>query len=196
MKIKKALTSDLDSELSILSSLRQETKFHDGAAHVISMLDWFVIRGPIGDHLCLVFEALGPSISAILDLSPKNLKPTARGFTGTGLPLPMATRILRQILLGISYLHSKDVIHGDIHCGNLLLVPPKLNLANTDNLAPDKAEGNLPVTRLDRKIDLSAPRYTATTISYLSKANQGSDQIFQISDLGSGEQSARLGVIE
>lgn len=108
----------------------------------------------------------------------------------------MAKSILRQILLGISYLHSKHVIHGDIHCGNLLLVPPKLNLANTDNLAPDKAEGNFPVTRLDGKIDLSAPQYTDTTISYLSQVYRGSDQIVQISDLGSGEQSARLGVIE
>ena len=104
------------------------------------MLNWFVIRGPIGDHLCLVFDALGPSISAIIDLSPMNLKPTARGFTGTGFPLPMAKRILRQILLGISYLHSRYVIHEDIHCGNLLLVPPNPNLANTDNLAPGRAE--------------------------------------------------------
>lgn len=157
------------------------------------MLHWFVIRGPIGDHLCLVFEALGPSISAILDMSPKYLKPGARVFTGTRFPLPMAKSILRQILLGISYLHSKHVIHGDIHCGNLLLVPPKLNLANADNLAPDKAEGNFPAPRLD---DLSAPRYRVTTISYLSQANRGSDQIVQISDLGSGEQSARLGVIK
>lgn len=108
----------------------------------------------------------------------------------------MAKRILRQILLDISYLHARYVIHGDIHCGNLLLVPPNLNLANTDKLAPDKAEGNFLFTRLDGKTDLSAPRYTATTISYLSKANRGSDQIFQISDLGSGEQYARFGIIE
>lgn len=38
LKIKKALTSSDDSELSILNSLCQKTEFHDGAAHVISML--------------------------------------------------------------------------------------------------------------------------------------------------------------
>lgn len=157
MKIKKTYTSDHDSELSILNSLYQKNKFHDGVAHVISMLHWFVIRGSIGNHLCLVFEALGPSFSAILDLLPKYLKPGVRVFTGASFPLPMAKRILCQILLGISYLYSKHVIYGDIHCGNLLLIPPNLNLANSDNLAPYKAEGNFLVTRLDPKIDLSAP---------------------------------------
>lgn len=200
MKIKKAYTSSDDSELSILNSLCQKTEVHDGAAYVISMLKWFVILGPGGKHLCLVFEVLGPSVSAILEWTPEYRISTPRGVRGSRFPLPMAKRILRQILLGISYLHSNRIIHGDMHCGNLLLVPPNLHLANTDdsanmdNWAADKAEG--PVTRLDIKIDLSAPRYVATATSPLSKANRGSNPIVQISDLGSGEPSARLGVID
>lgn len=163
------------------------------------MLNYFVIRGPNGHHLCPFYEALGPSVSATLELTPEYWIPTARGFMGSRFPLLMAKRILRQIILGISYLHSKRVIHGDLHCGNLLLVPPNLDtddLANMDNLAADKAEGNFPVTRLDGRIDLSAPRYIATATSPLCKANRGSDRIVQISDLSSGEPSARLGVID
>lgn len=104
VKIKKAYASDHDLELSILNSLCQKTIFHDGAAHVILMLHWFVIRSRIGNHLCLVFEALGSSISAVLDSSLMYLKPGARMFTGTRFPLLMAKKILWQILFGISYL--------------------------------------------------------------------------------------------
>lgn len=34
----------------------------------------------------------------------------------------MAKRILRQVLLGIPFLHSLGVIHGDIHTGNILFL--------------------------------------------------------------------------
>ena len=196
MKIKKASTSIEDSELSILHNLRLNTGFHDGAAHVISMLNAFILLGPNGNHLCLVFEALGPSVSDMLEFTPEYWTPTPRGFSSSRFPLWMSKRILRHILLGISYLHANHVIHGDIHCGNLLFVPPNLDLANMDNLAADEAEGNFPIKRLDGKIDMLARRYIATATPPLSKANGGSDLIVQISDLGSGEPSARPGVID
>ena len=136
------------------------TKFHDGAAHVILMLDSFILLGPNGKHLCLVFEVLGPTVAYRLEFTPEYWTPTPRGSISSRFPLWMSERILRHVHLGISYLHANHVIHGDIHCGNLLLVPPNLDLANTDDLAnmdhlaADEAEGNFPVKRLDGKIDI------------------------------------------
>lgn len=178
------------------------TKFHDGAAHVILMLDLFILLGPNGKHLCLVFEVLGSTIADRLEFTSEYWTSTPRGSISSRFPLWMSKRILRHVLLGISYLHANHVIHEDIHCDKLLFVPPNLDLANTDHLAnsdhlaADEAEGNFPVKRLDVKIDMLASRYIATATPPLNKANKGSDLIVQISDLGSGESSARLGVID
>lgn len=172
------------------------TKFHDGAIHVISMLDSFILLGPNGKHLCLVFEVLGSTVADRLEFTPEYWTPTPRGSISSRFPLWMSKRILRHVLLGISYLHANHVIHGDINCGNLLFVPPNLDLANMDHLAADEAEGNSPVKRSDGKLDMLASRYIATSTPPLSKANRVSDLTVQISDLGSGEPSARPGVID
>ena len=63
-------------------------------------------------------------------------------------------------------------------------------MANMDDWAADEAEGNVPVTRLDGKIDKSAPRYIAIATPFLLKANRGSDLVVQISYLSSGRPSA------
>ena len=115
VKIKTVKNSIRDSELSILSGLRHKTGFSDtGAAHVISLLDSFVLQvlqGPNGQHLCLVFEALGQCVSPMLEFTPGYRRETPRGFVSCRFPLWMAKRILRHILLGISNLHSNGVIH-------------------------------------------------------------------------------------
>lgn len=67
----------------------------------------------------------------------------------------MVKRILRRVLLGITYLHSHGIIHGGLHFGNLLFVVPNLDVANTDDLAImdqlaiDEAVWNIPLKRLD-----------------------------------------------
>lgn len=66
---------------------------------------------------------------------------------------------------------------------------PNRELANTDGLANDESLGNYLVTRLDGKVNKSAPRYIAIASSFDKKAKclRGSDLVVQISDLGSGK---------
>ena len=110
----------------------------------------------------------------------------------------MVKSILRHVLLGIAYLHSHGILHGDIHDGNLLFVVPNLDVANTDDLAImdqlaiDEAPWNIPLKRLDGKLDESAPRYIPISCPLFREANRGSDFIVKISDLGSGKSPKDL----
>lgn len=73
----------------------------------------------------------------------------------------MVKRTLRHILLGIAYLHSHGIIHGDIRDSNLLFVVSSLDVANTDELAImdqlaiDEAPWDIPLKRLDGNLDES-----------------------------------------
>lgn len=67
----------------------------------------------------------------------------------------MAKKISKDELLGISYLHSQGITHGDIHFGNVSFVAP--NLSFTDQLACNETETNMTLRRSDGKLDMSAP---------------------------------------
>ncbi|KAA6354107.1 MAG: hypothetical protein EZS28_050366, partial [Streblomastix strix] len=44
--------------------------------------------------------------------------------TGIDLPIPLIRVIMRQILQGLNYIHSKGIIHRDIKGGNILMHSP------------------------------------------------------------------------
>ena len=133
VKVKMAQNSIKNSDLPILCYLHQKTGA--GAAHVISLLDCFALKGPNGSHICLVTEALGPSLSDMLESTPEYRTGARSGFSSSRFPLWMVKRILRHVLLGIAYLHSHGIIHGDIRDSNILFVVPNLDIATTDDLA-------------------------------------------------------------
>ena len=68
---------------------------HPGVAHVSRFLGSFLAQSTHGDHICFVFEVLGPSIA--------NLR---RAFGVPGLTLPVVKAIARQCLLALDYLHD------------------------------------------------------------------------------------------
>lgn len=70
------------------------------------LLDHFYFYGPHGTHLCLVSEVLGESIRRL------SLK-----YNRNFLPIPFVKQITKQVLTGLDYLHSHDIIHtGIISC--------------------------------------------------------------------------------
>lgn len=186
VKVKTAENSIKNSELPILYYLHQKT-----GAHIISLLDFFALKGPNGSHICLVTEALGPSLSDMLESTPEYRTPARSGFSSYRFPLWMVKRILRQVLLGIAYLYSHGIIHGDIRDSNMLFVAPNLDVANTDDLvimdqlAIDEAPWNIPLKRLDGKLDKSAPRYIPISCPLYEEGYRGSDFVVKISDLKS-----------
>ena len=73
---------------------------HTGGNYVLEMLDKFDIRGPNGNHQCIVLELLGPSLTTVLD--------DLRGV----LPLDVARKVSMQLAEGLSYLHASGIVHG------------------------------------------------------------------------------------
>ena len=94
-----------------------------GKDHVTQLLDTFEHHGPNGTHQCLAFDVMGPSSTVMFENLPKELRgtgsQTAHEKRGR-YPLWMAKSLLRQVLLGLDFLHRNDIIHGDVQPGNVL----------------------------------------------------------------------------
>lgn len=70
-----------------------------------------------------------------------NWAPEYHNGTVSIFPRRMVKRILRQVLLGISFLHSHGVIHGDIHTGNLLFLAPGFDSCIVEKVEDDENAG-------------------------------------------------------
>ena len=95
---------DLDEE-GILQRILKSRKevHHPGAAHVLSLFDSFRFNGPLGEHLCLVTEVLSFDLNFF-----RKAQPDSR------VSIPIVKRIVRQILLGLEFLHTQC---GIVHTG-------------------------------------------------------------------------------
>lgn len=88
-------------ELDILKHIRAQRASNPGANHVLGLLDDFEHCGPNGNHVCLVFKAMGPTMARYRHLFPK-----------PRVPLPLLRDISKQLLTALSFLHDTcRVIH-------------------------------------------------------------------------------------
>lgn len=100
----KILVSDESSkttERDFLRLLRDVDSPHPGQQFIPRLLDHFSFEGPNGHHLCLVQEPAGCSIAGAKDDSVKWM-----------FPVETARSIAAQLIMGLSYLHSRQVCHG------------------------------------------------------------------------------------
>lgn len=100
-------------------------------------------------------------------------------------PIWMVKRILYHTLLGIEFLHSNGVAHGDLQRGNLLFPVKDLDIVGEEELSRNDQVSE-PVRRLDGRTDLWAPKYLAIDqpLSQYIDVNPGFN--LKISDLGGG----------
>ncbi|KAF3287314.1 hypothetical protein TWF970_007042 [Orbilia oligospora] len=181
LKIKTAKDSVEDQEVVVLNHLNDSRASTAGSEHVIRLKDSFYHQGPNGNHLCLVFELLGDNIYSILE----DYSSEITGFSGrlTKFPMPVAKRILKEILLGLNFLHQNGVVHGDLHPGNFLSSVKGLNSLETRNFMARIREATVEVKRIDEKLDRWAPKYLAMP-QPLVETNQRLVSPIKISDLG------------
>ncbi|RAQ48421.1 hypothetical protein AFGD_008417 [Aspergillus flavus] len=98
LNILKADASKDNKELSILLQLSGSALEHPGKNHLMNLLDHFEHHSPNGTHLCLVLPVMISDGEAV---------------TITGRPHYAADiqEVSRQILLGLDFLHTSDIIH-------------------------------------------------------------------------------------
>lgn len=98
-------------EIKLLKTVRNTDPNDPSRERVVQLLDDFKISGVNGTHVCMVFEVLGYHLLKWIIKSNYQ-----------GLPLPCVKSIIKQVLQGLDYLHSKcKIIHTDIKPENILL---------------------------------------------------------------------------
>ncbi|KAF7667645.1 hypothetical protein LDENG_00055820 [Lucifuga dentata] len=98
-------------EIKLLRCVRESDPNDPNKDMVVQLIDDFKISGVNGIHVCMVFEVLGHHLLKWIIKSNYQ-----------GLPLPCVKSIIRQVLQGLDYLHSKcKIIHTDIKPENILM---------------------------------------------------------------------------
>ncbi|XP_065347129.1 SRSF protein kinase 3-like [Cloeon dipterum] len=98
-------------EIKLLKCVREADPSDTKREKTVALLDDFKITGVNGTHVCMVFEVLGVNLLKLIIRSNYQ-----------GIPLSNVRTIIRQVLLGLDYLHAKcKIIHTDIKPENILL---------------------------------------------------------------------------
>uniref|UniRef100_UPI0037E8B885 SRSF protein kinase 2 isoform X2 n=1 Tax=Semicossyphus pulcher TaxID=241346 RepID=UPI0037E8B885 len=98
-------------EIKLLRCVRESDPNDPNKDMVVQLIDDFKISGVNGIHVCMVFEVLGHHLLKWIIKSNYQ-----------GLPLACVKSIIRQVLQGLDYLHTKcKIIHTDIKPENILM---------------------------------------------------------------------------
>jgi serine/threonine-protein kinase SRPK3 len=99
----KALDKGNSDEITMLKKIAATDRSHNGSRHVMEYYETFDLPGPHGLHKCIVTEVLGISLD-YLRREGGDLRLGAR----------VVKTVIRQVLLGLDYLHNSC---GIVHAG-------------------------------------------------------------------------------
>ncbi|KAM6300831.1 SRSF protein kinase 3-like [Aegotheles albertisi] len=111
LKSRESFAEVAQDEVALLRCVSSMKKKDQAGENIVCLLDDFRMIGKNGFHVCLVFEALGPSLRCLMG-----------NYAAQGLPLPFVKKSLQQVLAGLHFLHTRcRIIHADIKPENVLL---------------------------------------------------------------------------
>lgn len=91
---------DKTQEVAISHHLKHIDADHPGQSYLRVALDDFHIKGPYGNHQCLVFPALGMSLTSLRDL-----------FDEGALDKTLLQRFLLVIVTALDFMHQAGIVH-------------------------------------------------------------------------------------
>ncbi|KAJ4756364.1 hypothetical protein LUZ62_090769 [Rhynchospora pubera] len=110
IKIIRGIKKYRDAAMIEIDVLQQLGKYDSIGSRCVQIRNWFDYR----NHICIVFEKLGPSL---FDFLRKN---NYRAF-----PIDLVREFARQLLESIAFMHDLRLIHTDLKPENILLVSPE-----------------------------------------------------------------------
>ncbi|KAG9138015.1 hypothetical protein Leryth_001279 [Lithospermum erythrorhizon] len=109
IKIVRGVSKYREAAMIEIDMLQQLGKHDKGGNRCVQIQNWFDYR----NHICIVFEKLGPSLYDFL--RKNNYRP---------FPIDHVREIGRQLLECIAFMHDLHLIHTDLKPENILLVSP------------------------------------------------------------------------
>ncbi|XP_042003470.1 serine/threonine-protein kinase AFC3-like isoform X2 [Salvia splendens] len=107
IKIIRSIRKYRDAAMIEIDVLQRLAKYDKKESHCVKMHRWFDYR----NHICIVFEKLGPSL---FDFLKRNKY--------SPFPVDLVREFGRQLLESVAYMHDLRLIHTDLKPENILLV--------------------------------------------------------------------------
>ncbi|PIA65075.1 hypothetical protein AQUCO_00100512v1 [Aquilegia coerulea] len=111
IKVVRSIRKYRDAAMIEIEVLQHLAKNEGCRFHCVQIRDWFDYR----NHICIVFEKLGPSLFVFL-----------RSNFYSPFPLDLVREFGRQLLESVAYMHDLKLIHTDLKPENILVVSSEI----------------------------------------------------------------------
>ncbi|MED6193681.1 Serine/threonine-protein kinase afc2, variant 2 [Stylosanthes scabra] len=155
IKIVRGVKKYREAAMIEIEVLQQLGKHDKGGSRCVQIRNWFDYR----NHICIVFEKLGPSL---YDFLRKN---NYRSF-----PIDLVREIGRQLLECVAFMHDLRMIHTDLKPENILLVSPeyvKVPDYKSSSRSPSSYFKRVPKSSAIKVIDFGSTTYEREDQSYI-----------------------------
>ncbi|KAG2659533.1 serine/threonine-protein kinase AFC2-like [Panicum virgatum] len=157
IKIIRGIKKYRDAAMIEIGMLEQLGKYDESRSSCVQIWNWFDYR----NHICIVFERLGPSL---YDFLRKN---NYRSF-----PIALVREVAKQLLECIAFMHELRLIHTDLKPENILLVSPEyIKVPDYKVSSRSPKEGSyykrLPKSSAIKVIDFGSTTYDQQDQSYV-----------------------------
>ena len=155
VKIVRGIKKYREAAMIEIEVLQQLGKHDKGGNRCVQIRNWFDYR----NHICIVFEKLGPSL---YDFLRKN---SYRSF-----PIDLVREIGWQLLECVAFMHDLHMIHTDLKPENILLVSPeylKIPDYKSTTRSPSSFFKRVPKSSAIKVIDFGSTTYEREDQTYI-----------------------------
>ncbi|XP_050377816.1 serine/threonine-protein kinase AFC2 isoform X1 [Argentina anserina] len=158
IKIVRGIKKYREAAMIEIEMLQQLGKHDKGGSRCVQLRNWFDYR----NHICIVFEKLGPSL---YDFLKKN---NYRSF-----PIDLVREIGRQLLECVAFMHDLSLIHTDLKPENVLLVSsdyirvPDYNKSSSRSPKDSSYYKRVPKSSAIKVIDFGSTTYERQDQNYI-----------------------------